>query len=209
MAKFTDVSQKVQLAVVFGVLAVMSLALYFVVFKSIGDANNDMRLKLEARQAENDKLRPYERNLPELNRTTEALRMQLENLQHIVPDEKAADEFMHAMQDEARKAGIEIRRYAAKNTSAHEFYTEVPFDMQLDGPYYSMLNFFDRVGKLDRIVNISGLKLYGIKGPDRPSAKNYVYAPTESVVALCQASTFFSHDAKQAAGKDTKNKKVK
>jgi Tfp pilus assembly protein PilO len=31
----------------------------------------------------------------------------------------------------------------------------VPFEMELDGPYYSMLNFFDRVGKLERIVNVS------------------------------------------------------
>ena len=29
--------------------------------------------------------------------------------------------------------------------------------MELDGPYYSMLNFFDQVGKLERIVNVSGL----------------------------------------------------
>ena len=28
--------------------------------------------------------------------------------------------------------------------------------MELDGPYYSTLDFFDRVSKLERIVNISG-----------------------------------------------------
>ena len=55
------------------------------------------------------------------------------------------------------KAGIEMRRYTAKPTAAKEFYTEVPFEMELDGPYYSMVNFFDRVGKLERIVNVSGL----------------------------------------------------
>ena len=33
----------------------------------------------------------------------------------------------------------------------------MPFEVELDGPYYSMLNFFDSVGKLERIVNVSGL----------------------------------------------------
>jgi len=40
------------------------------------------------------------------------------------------------------KAGIEIRRYTAKPVSTREFYTEVPFEVELDGPYYSVLNFF-------------------------------------------------------------------
>ena len=36
-----------------------------------------------------------------------------------------------------------------------EFYTEVPFEIELDS-VYSMLGFFDRVGKLERIVNVLG-----------------------------------------------------
>ncbi len=33
----------------------------------------------------------------------------------------------------------------------------MPFDLEIDGPYYSVLNFFDRVGKLERIVNVSNV----------------------------------------------------
>ena len=74
---------------------------------------------------------------------------------------------MTTMDSEAQKAGVELRRYAAKPVSAKEYYTEVPFDIELDGPYYSMLNFFDRVGKLERIVNISGLLVATTKNPSR------------------------------------------
>ena len=58
-----------------------------------------------------------------------------------------------------------------------------------------MLNFFDRVGKLERIVNMSGLMLANTKNPTAAKAKHtYQYAPNESVVATCTATTFFSHD---------------
>lgn len=201
MAKFSEMSQKAQLAVVLGILVFLTAALYFAVFKSLDDENQANKLKLESKKAENDKLRPYERNLPELNRTTEALQMQLENLQRIVPDEKEADQFMHAMQNEAKKSGIEIRRYTSKPVVSREFYTEVPFDLELDGPYYSLLNFFERVGKLERIINIGGLKVYSIKGSERAPVKTtYAYAPHESVVALCEARTFFSHNSLVPAG---------
>jgi hypothetical protein len=69
----------------------------------------------------------------------------------------------------------------------------------LDGPYYSMLNFFDRVGKLERIVNISGLLVANTKNPAAAKAKHaYQYAPNESVVATFTATTFFSHDLEPA-----------
>jgi len=100
------------------------------------------------------------------------------------------------LDSEALKAGIEVRRYTADPVSSKEFYSELPFQVELDGPYYSVLNFFDRVSKLERIVNISDLLVATTKKPSEAKAKHtYQYAPSESVVATCTATTFFSHDA--------------
>jgi Tfp pilus assembly protein PilO len=72
----------------------------------------------------------------------------------------------------------------------------MPFDLELDGPYYSVLNFFDRVSKLERIVDISNLLVASTKKPADAKAKHtYEYAASESIVATCTATTFFSHDA--------------
>ncbi len=103
--------------------------------------------------------------------------------------------FMKALDAEAVKTGIEIRRYTAKPVATREFYSEVPFDLEIDGPYYSVLNFFDRVSKLERIVNISNVLIASVKKPSEAKAKHtYQYAPNESIVATCLASTYFSHD---------------
>jgi hypothetical protein len=78
--------------------------------------------------------------------------------------------------------------------------------MELDGPYYSTLNFFDRVSKLERIINISGLLVGSTKKPGDAKVKHtYQYAPNESVVATFTATTYFSHDLQpSAAGAGTK-----
>src|SRR5207344_623539 len=96
---------------------------------------------------------------------------QLEIERHIVPDEKEVDSFMKMLSAEAMKAGIELRRYTARPTSNKEFYTEVPFEVELDGPYYSTLNFFDRVSKLERIVNVGQLMVSTTKNPTGAKAK--------------------------------------
>ena len=83
---------------------------------------------------------------------------------------------------------------------AKEFYTEVPFEIEFDGPFYSMLGFFDRLGKVERIVNVSNLMVASTRKPSDAKAKHtYQYAPGESVVATAVTTTYFSHDLDPAA----------
>jgi hypothetical protein len=65
-----------------------------------------------------------------------------------------------------------------------------------------MLNFFDHVAKLERIVNVSNLLVANTKkGSEAKTKHTYQYAPGETVVATCVATTFFSHDTEPAPTK--------
>jgi type IV pilus assembly protein PilO len=175
--------------------AIVTAALYFTVFKNQNDKNTAAQHTLQDKVRENNELESYRPKLKDMERQLANLKQQLEIEARIVPDSKQVDDFIETMDGEAQKAGVELRRYTAKPVAAKEYYSELPFDMELDGPYYSMLNFFDRVGKLERIVNISGLMVANTKNPGEAKAKHtYLYAPSESVVATFTATTFFSHD---------------
>ncbi len=195
MANFSEMSGIKQWAAVVGVAALLTGALYFTLFKTQREANATAQAALDAKLRENAELESYRPKLVDIERQLASLKQQLEIERKIVPDEKEVPGFMKMMNAEAMKAGIELRRYTARPTAAKEYYTEVPFEMELDGPYYSMLNFFDKVGKLERIVNVSGLMVATTKKPTEAKAKHtYQYAPNESVVATCTATTFYSHD---------------
>jgi len=175
--------------------ALVTAALYFTMFKSQSDKNAVAQKAVAEKVRENNELESYRPKLKDMERQLVNLKQQLEIERRIVPDEKQVDTFIEAMDAEAQKAGVELRRYNAKPAVSKEYYTEAPFDMELDGPYYSMLNFFDRVGKLERIVNISGLLVATSKKPADAKVKHsYQYAPNESVVASFTATTFYSHD---------------
>jgi type IV pilus assembly protein PilO len=195
MANFGEMSGIKQWAVVVGAAALITAGLYYTVFKSQRDQNTAAQTALDSKRKENAELEAYRPKLAEMERQLASLKQQLEIERRIVPDDKEVDGFMRMVDAEASKAGIEIRRYTAQPISQKDFYSEVPFDMELDGPYYSMLNFFDRVGKLERIVNVSNLLVASTRKPgDAKTKKVYQYAPNESVVATCRATTFFSHD---------------
>ena len=195
MANFDEISGLKQWGALLGGALLLTGALYFTVFKSQREANTTAQVSLDTKVRENAELEAYRPKLKEIEAQLASLKQQLEIERRIVPDEKEVDGFMKLMDAEALKSGIELRRYTAKQVATKEFYTEVPFEVELDGPYYSMLDFFDRVGKLERIVNVSDLLVANTKKGSEAKAKHqYAYAPNESIVATCTATTFFSHD---------------
>jgi type IV pilus assembly protein PilO len=186
--------------------AIVTAALYFTMFKSQSESNAAAQHALEDKVRENNELESYRPKLKQMEQQLAELKQQLEIEQRIVPDEKQVDGFITMLDAEAQKAGVEIRRYLAKDAKSQQYYTEVPFEVEIDGPYYSALNFFDRVSKLERIVNINGLLVATTKKPADAKVKHsYQYAPNESIVASFTATTYFSHDLQpSAAGAGTK-----
>jgi Tfp pilus assembly protein PilO len=205
MANFSELSGIKQWGAVLAGGAILTAALYFTVFKTQNEKNTAAQHALEDKIRENNELESYRPKLKAMEQQVTELKQQLEIERRIVPDDKQVDGFIEMLDAESQKAGVEVRRYKAKDEKSAQYYSEVPFDMELDGPYYSMLNFFDRVSKLERIVNISNLLVATTRNPQGAKTKHqYQYAPNESVVASFTATTYYSHDSiPSAAGAGT------
>src|SRR5207302_54674 len=161
-------------------------------FAAMRTANDASMERVKQVQADNARLKPYESQLKEIELQIESLQRQMERQKQIVPDQKTADQFMRDLQQNAQQAGVEIRDYLAKPIAQKQYYTEVPFDLEIDGPYFSMLNFFERVGTSERIINVENLRMTGIGSKQSAVRHKYDYAPGETVTVACTAKTFFS-----------------
>jgi type IV pilus assembly protein PilO len=208
MASFNEMSAPAKIGIVVGIALLLTAGLYFGVYKSIADQNETDAKTLAGKQAEIAQLLPYQNRLADLNRSIDALKQQLELQRRIVPDEKEVANFIKMMQNEAQKSNIEIRRYTANPIVSKEFYSEAPFQMDIDGPYYSVLDFFQRVAKMERIINISNLTMASVGKPSAAKVKkSYKYEPNETVVVNCIATSFFSRDTAPAPAKPAKGAK--
>jgi type IV pilus assembly protein PilO len=206
MANFSELSGIKQWGAVILGGAIVTAALYFTMFKAQNDRNAAAQHALEEKIRENNELESYRPKLKQMEQQLAELKQQLEIEQRIVPDEKQVDGFIETLDGEAQKSGVYLRRFLAKDIKAQQYYTEVPFDLEADGRYYDVVNFFDRVSKLERIVNIGNLLVATTKNPSAAKAKHtYQYAPNESIIATFTATTYFSHDlTPSAAGAGTK-----
>jgi type IV pilus assembly protein PilO len=146
-------------------------------------------------------LRVYKQRRVELQSQMDALQKQLATLQTIVPEEKQVDQFMLMIQSAATSSGVSLRRMTAKPVGTKPYYFELPFEVQADGPYFSVLDFFSRLGRLSRIINVGDLKLEGIA--KATSAVNFRLNPGASVTGIFTITTFFTKAADAPAAATT------
>jgi Tfp pilus assembly protein PilO len=198
MASLNEMNPMAKLGIMAGIIIGLAAAGWFVTYAPGNEANTAAQKALTDLKKSNDTLRHYKTDLPQLERQIETLKTQLKIQEGIVPSEKMVDQFIHVMQETAAAAGIEIRRYTAKPVVPQQYYTELPFEIDIDGPYYSVLDFFQKVSKLDRIIDIGTIAMATPEhSTDAKVKRKYAYAPGETVVASCTATTFFTHDATQ------------
>ncbi len=195
MAKFDEMSVLARAGIIFLVVILLCVGVYYGILNDVVQKNAALETQIAAKEAENRQLQQYEPKLNEIKLQIENLQSQIEREKLIVPEDKDPDQFIKLLHDTASAAGIKIRRYTAIAGANHEFYGEVPFTIDIDGPYYSVLNFFERVARLERIVNITNMQMASIKnfGPSKIRT-SYTFDPNATVAASCTATTFYSHD---------------
>jgi type IV pilus assembly protein PilO len=135
-------------------------------------------------------LQVYKQRYGELKQQMDALNKQLDTLKTIVPEEKETDEFIRLLQGAASESNVAIRTLKAKAVVPKDNnYYEMPFDVQADGPYFNVLDFFGRLSRLSRIINVGDLDF---ADPDKSKGTHYTLRPGSTVSGIFTATTYFT-----------------
>jgi Tfp pilus assembly protein PilO len=160
------------------------------------------RLEAQHSQLKADvaRLQAIKQQHQEFRTRLEALELQLARSRAFVPAEKQTDEFIRTLQGSAAGAQVAVRRLRSRAVVIKEFYAEMPFDVQMDGAYYDVSGFFDRLGKTGRIINASALSLQGVSGRGGGGGGSYAYAAGTTVSGECVVTTYYTpSEAEMAA----------
>jgi len=137
----------------------------------------------------------YKQRFGELKQQMDALNKQLDTLKTIVPEEKETDEFIRLLQGAATQSNVQLRHLAAKAVVPKDNnYYEMPFEVQADGPYFNVLDFFGRLSRLSRIINVGDLQF-----TDATKGTGYALRPGTTVTGTFTATTYFTKPGDAAA----------
>jgi len=81
---------------------------------------------------------------------------------------------------------LEFLLFSPEKQVSQEFYVEIPVSMEVRGSYHNVATFFDKVGKLDRIVNVVNVNMTPLK------------AYSTYLKTTCKAVTYRFKEVKEA-----------
>lgn len=84
---------------------------------------------------------------------------QFEKTSVLFPKEKEIPRLLIDISAEGQSAGLDFLVFKPLAAVPKDFYSEIPIDIRLRGPYHNMGSFLDQVSKLSRIVSVSNVKM--------------------------------------------------
>jgi type IV pilus assembly protein PilO len=197
---FRDMSVIMQGLVALAIAVVLVLVGLYVPFSPVAQERSSYDTAVQQRTKLNQEvtqLQVYKQRYGELRQQMDALNKQLDTLKTIVPEEKEVDEFIRQVEGAAAASNVQLRRLTAQNIVPKDFHYEMPFEAQADGAYFNVLDFFARLSRLSRIINVGDLQFDDPQGNSVKGTK-YPVRPGETVTGVFTITTFFTKPADTA-----------
>ena len=154
-----------------GVVATIAIVVtalnYFVIgLPTFGRAVSDVERRIATADVEQKRLNDdlidktsIANNLNQFRREKELLEQRLAEALAELPQDKRLDELLQFFQDRAVKAGLEIGTIEPQAPIVEGFYARLPIPLTVTGNFHEIVTFFDSLGRLRRIVNVTNITL--------------------------------------------------
>jgi len=172
-------TQRIIVSVVFFVV-IAGIFIYFLYWPKFEKINS---LKKQLTDLE-QKLSTAKRNAADLKKFQAKMKeaeAQFNMAMKKLPEKEEIPSLLTAISDSGQQVGLEFLLFEPKKEKKKEFYAELPVAMSLRGDYHNLAIFFDKVARLNRIVNITNIQMTRAKGKGKAAGE---------LAAKCTAVTY-------------------
>ena len=155
-----------KIGVLAGALVLLTALSYFVFSIPYGPSISEVEVRIKKAETEQARLerdftekQAIANDLNRFRKEKELLEARLTEALSELPEEKNIDELLGLFQDRAQKAGLEISTITPEAEKSEGFYARIPIPMTVTGNFHEIATFFDSLGRLRRIVNVSDISM--------------------------------------------------
>ena len=143
-----------------GAIGVGIIALYVTQLAlPLWELRDTLEMDVQKLQADLDQKRMIAANRSKLEEEIKGLEKQLAAAVVKLPEEKDIPNLLTQVNERGQQSGLEFLLFRPAAPVKKGFYAEVPIDMRVEGEYHTLATFLDRVSKLERIVNVTDLRI--------------------------------------------------
>lgn len=141
------------------IVAVISVVYWYFFWSPRHEELQNAENKLRQQEA---KIREYEAvaaELPKFEKEFKRLEREFQLVARKLPKDKEIPALIDGVYSEIAASNLESIIFAPKPQVTKEIYAEIPIEMEVIGTYFNLADFFDRISRLPRIVNVRDLQL--------------------------------------------------
>ncbi len=138
---------------------VLVVLLYFALIGPTWDDIASAHSKQASLRVKRDEAKARADNKGEFEAEVEQLQADLKQALKELPDDREIPGLLSEIDALARKSGLEVRKFQPLAESSHEYYADVPVQIIMEGSFHEVAIFFDRVGKMSRIVSVEDIEM--------------------------------------------------
>jgi type IV pilus assembly protein PilO len=157
--QLTKLPKAARFGIMIGV-GVLLAAAYFALFYQ--DKNAEL-VELRGRELELQRklseVRSVAANIAAFETEIADLEIKLKTALRQLPNDKELEVLLTDISNLGKTAGIEIKSFKRNEEIIHDFYAEVPIEIEIEGEFHDIAQFFDLMSKLPRIVNMGALSI--------------------------------------------------
>ena len=136
------------------------------------------------------------RDLAKLEAQHAEVEAQFQEALKLLPNKREIPTLLKTITQLGNDANLEFRFFSPKREKPRDFYIEIPVSMEVSGTYHNVATFFDKVGRMERIVNILDVSMKPVK------------ERSTTLTTTCDAVTYrFKREADETDQKDKKKQK--
>jgi type IV pilus assembly protein PilO len=189
---FGDYSRPVQASVLLGLALVTAAVAFWFWVMPLTDQCSTLDAQLNQLRAQNQANRSMEGQRTLLQKRVEEAQGRLEAIKSMVPDEADPETIVNLLREAESATGAHVRSLASQPAVTADEYIELPYKLHVDGTYFALVSFFDRLANTTRIINVSGLSLV-VPAPGGRGA--YKIDPSETVATDFVLSAYYNRAA--------------
>jgi len=176
--KIEKIKMPIRVLILVGTLVILACVFVWFGYLPLKADIKKSNLQIDKLEKQLNQARLKAKHLKEFEAEYAQVDAQFKEALKLLPNEREIPSLLKTITQLGSDSQLEFRLFSPQAERAKGFYLEIPVSIEVSGNYHNVAIFFDRVGQMDRIVNILNV------------AMKPVSARSTTLVTRCNAVTY-------------------
>jgi type IV pilus assembly protein PilO len=157
--KVEKIKMPIRIAIFAGTIVILAVAFWYFVYDPYSTEIAQTEGKIANLQTEINKAKARASNLKRFEVEYAEVDAQFQEALKLLPNTKEIPSLLKSVTQLGTDSQLEFLLFSPQRERAQDFFMEIPVSIEVSGTYHNVAIFFDKVGQMERIVNILNVSM--------------------------------------------------